>query len=168
MVLNVVKAVAVFFTVLIQLSVSVAKAEERLLTGFSSHSTDTLITHPKGHMPLGVTMSVIDSSCKGVINSIPLRLEMLGFTFEWTNQDEGVLTVGPIVGPIVQELETGGTYSTVRETYFLKIVCHDELSTKISGAILLEELNSDSQWMVITDSKTIEQHSLEFFQKLDL
>ena len=168
MVLNVVKAVAVFFTVLIQLSVSVAKSEEQLLTGFSSHSTDTSITHPKGHMPLGVTMSVIDSPCKSVINSILLRLEMLGLTFEWTNQDEGALTVGPIVGPIVQELETGGTYSTVRETYFLKIVCHDELSTNISGAILLEGLESDGQRIGITDSKTIAKHGLEFFQKRGL
>jgi len=84
--------------------------------------------------------------------------------FEWTDQDERVLTVGSIV----QELETGGTYLKVRETYLLKIVCYDELSTDIMGEILLEGLKSDGQWIVITDSKTIEQHSLEFFQKLDL
>jgi hypothetical protein len=58
-------------------------------------------------------------------------------------------------------------YTTLRKTYLLKIVCYDELSTDITGEILLEGLKSDGQWIGITDSKTIEQHSLEFFHKLD-
>jgi len=89
---------------------------------------------------------------------------MLEFLFEWTDRDAGMVTVGPIT----QELETGSTYSTVRETYFLKTVCHDEVSTDISGEVLLEVLKFDGQWIVITDAKTITQHSLEFFDKLDL
>ena len=89
---------------------------------------------------------------------------MLGYMFEWPDTDEGMLTVGPIV----QELETGGTYLKVRETYLLKIVCYDELSTDITGEILLEGLKPNGQWIGITDSKTIEQHSLELFHKLHL
>ena len=160
------RAVSVFlFSVsLIFLGTAVANAARSLSSEFPKLVTDTPVAGPNGPVPLGFSMVMVDIPCKYIINSIPLRLEMLGFMFEWTDQDERVLTVGSIV----QELETGGTYLKVRETYLLKIVCYDELSTDIMGEILLEGLKSDGQWIVITDSKTIEQHSLEFFRKLDL
>ena len=160
------RAVSVFlFSVsLIYLGTTVANAAGSLSSEFPELVTDTPVADPNGPIPLGLSMAIVDIPCKYIINSIPLRLEMLGFMFEWIDQDAGMVTVGPIT----QEFEAGGTYSTVRETYFLKTICHDELSTNISGAILLEGLKSDGQWFVITDSKTIEQHSLEFFRKLDL
>ena len=80
------------------------------------------------------------------------------------DREEGMLTVGPIL----QEPETGNVHSIIRQTYFLKIACHDELSTNISGELLLEGLQSDGQWIEITDSETVNQHGLEFFHKLDL
>ena len=160
------KAVSVFLfpALLIYLGTCVATAAGSLSSEFPKLVTDTPVADPNGSVPLGFSMVMVDIPCKYIINSIPLRFEMLGFMFEWTDEDEGKLTVGPIT----QELETGSTYSTVRETYFLKTVCHEELSTNISGEILLEGLKSDGQWIVITDAKTIEQHSLEFFHKLDL
>jgi hypothetical protein len=160
------KAVFVFLssTLLLCLTACIANSEERILPEIPKLVTDTAVADPNGPVPLGFSMVVVDIPCKYIINSIPIRMEILGVMFEWTDPDASMMTVGPIT----QEFEAGSTYSTVRETYFLKIICHDELSTNISGAILLEGLKSDGQWFVITDSKTIEQHSLEFFQKLDL
>ena len=89
---------------------------------------------------------------------------MLEFLFEWTDRDAGMVTVGPIT----QELETGSTYSTVRETYFLKVTCDSELMVNVSGEATLEGLQSDGEWIGITDSETVDQYSLEFFDKLDL
>ena len=116
-------------------------------------------------MPMEIYQGIFDIRCDRIkTKSLPKKLKALGFAFEWTDEDKGMLTVGPIV----QKLESENIYSIIRQTYFLKIVCHDELSTNISGEIVLEGLRSDGQWIGITDSKTIEQHSLEFFQKLDL
>ena len=160
------RAVSVFLfsASLIYLGIAVANAAGSLSSELPELVTDTPVADPNGPVPLGFSMAIVDISCKYITNSIPLRLEMLGFMFEWTDQEAGMVTVGPIT----QELDTGSAYSTVRETYFLKTVCHDELSTNISGEILLEGLKPDGQWIGITDSKTIEQHSLAFFQKLDL
>ena len=160
------RAVSVFLfsASLVYFCTGVANAAGSLSSEFPELVTDAPVADPNGPIPLGFSMAIVDISCKYITNSIPLRLEMLGFMFEWTDLEAGMVTVGPIA----QELDTGSAYSTVRETYFLKAVCHDELSTDISGEILLEGLKPDGQWIVITDSKTIEQHSLEFFQKLDL
>ena len=155
--------VFLFSTLLLCFNTCIANSEERILPEIPKLVTDAPVD-PNGPVPLGFSVVMVDIPCKYIINSIPLRLEMLGLLFEWTDQDAGLVTVGPIA----QELETGNVYSIIRQTYFLKIGCHDELSTNISGEILLEGLKSDGQWIVITDSKTIEQHSLEFFQKLDL
>ena len=116
-------------------------------------------------MPMEIYQGIFDIRCDRIkTKSLPKKLKALGFAFEWTDENKGMLTVGPIV----QKLESENIYSIIRQTYFLKIVCHDELSTNISGEIVLEGLRSDGQWIGITDPKTIEQHSLEFFQKLDL
>ena len=159
MVLRSANSAVVFLIVFVVFGTGIVQADEPKLTQFP-----TLEANTKGRLPVEFTMSVIDISCKEVINSIPIRLEVLGLMFVWTNQDAGILTVGPIT----QTLEPGDLYTTLRKTYLLKIVCYDELSTDITGEILLEGLKPDGQWIGITDSKTIEQHSLEFFQKLDL
>lgn len=160
------RAISVFLFLgsLVCLGTAVATDVGSLSSEIPKLVTDTPVADPNGPVPLGFSMVIVDIPCKYVINSIPLRLAMLEFLFEWTDRDAGMVTVGPIT----QELETGSTYSTVRETYFLKTVCHDEVSTNISGEILLEVLKFDGQWIVITDAKTITQHSLEFFDKLDL
>jgi hypothetical protein len=160
------RAVSVFLfsASLVYLGTYVANAAGSLSSELPKLVTDAPVADPNGPVPLGFSMVMVDVPCKDIINSIPLRLEMLGFMFEWTDREAGMVTVGPIT----QELETASVYSTVRETYFLKTVCHNELSTNISGEILLEGLQSDGQWIGITDSETIEQHSLEFFHKLHL
>ena len=159
------KAVFVFLfsTLFLCLNPCIANSEERILPEIPKLVTDVPVD-PNGPVSLGFSMVMEDIPCKYIIDSIPLRLEMLGFMFEWIDQDAGMVTVGPIT----QEFEAGGTYLTVRETYFLKTICHNELSTNISGEVLLEGLKPDGQWIGITDSKTIAKHSLEFFQKLDL
>ena len=109
--------VFLFSTLLLCLNTCIANSEERILPEIPKLVTDAPVD-PNGPVPLGFSMVVEDIPCKYIINSISIRLEMLGFMFEWTDQDMGLVTVGPIT----QELETGSTLSTVRETYFLKTV----------------------------------------------
>ena len=141
-----------------------ANSEYRAQSGFTALVTEVPIASSGDRVPLGFSMLVIDIPCKDVINSIPKRLEELGFVFEWADKVDGSLTVGPFG----EKPEVGLVYTTIRQTYFLKIICDSELMVSITGEATLEGLKSDGQWIGITDSKTIEQHSLEFFHKLDL
>ena len=141
-----------------------ANSEESIQSEFTALVTEVPLTNSEDRLPLGFTISVIDIPCKDVINSIPKRLEELGVVFEWTDKDEGSLTIGPFtVKP-----EVGVLYTAIRQTYYLEIVCRNDLSTSFSGEAALEGLQSDGQWIGITDSNTIEQHSLEFIHKLHL
>ena len=141
-----------------------ANSEYRAQSGFTALVTEVPMASSEDRVPLGFTISVIDIPCKDVIDSMPTRLEELGVVFEWTDKDEESLTVGPFT----EKAKLGLVYTAIRQTYYLEIVCRNDLSTSFSGEAALEGLQSDGQWIGITDSKTIEQHSLEFFRKLDL
>ena len=120
---------------------------------------------PLIRVPMGMGYGISDALCEEVKNtSIPKRLEELEVPFEWTNQEEGLLTVGPIT----EDTESGSAYSKIRQTYYLEIECDDELTTSIQGEIALEGLNTDEEWIAITDAPTIEQYAIQFLQSLDL
>ena len=126
-------------------------------TVFSDEGSQTL------RLPMGVGFGVSDALCKEVKNvSIPKRLEKLKIPFEWTNQTERLLFVGPFVEA------SGGIYKKVRQSFFLTIVCDDELTTSISGDAIIEGLNDTGQWIGITDLATIAHHSMAFVKRLDL
>ena len=112
---------------------------------------------------MGIGYGIFDVPCETVKSRlIPKRLEVLKIPFEWTNQTKGLLSVGSITD------ESRDGYSKIRQTYFLKIQCDDELTTSISGEAILEGLNASGQWVGITDTATIEHYSMQFLQKLDL
>jgi len=114
-------------------------------------------------LPMGVGSGISDVLCRDIKDvSIPKRLRELEIPFEWTNQTEGLLSVGPITE------ESEGDYSEIQQTYYLNITCNDELTTSISGQAILEGLNTSGQWVGINDSTTIEHYSMLFLQKLDL
>lgn len=114
-------------------------------------------------LPMGVGFGIADVLCRDIKDvSIPKRLRELEIPFEWTNQTEGLLSVGPITE------ESEGDYSEIQQTYYLNITCNDELTTSISGQAILEGLNTSGQWVGINDSTTIEHYSMLFLQKLDL
>ncbi len=114
-------------------------------------------------VPMGIGFGVFDMPCKDVKNIyLPMRLQELDIPFEWTDQSEGLLSIGPITE------ESEDVYSTIRQTYFLKIQCNDELSTSVSGEAILEGLNASGQWVGINDTATIEHYSMQFLQRLDL
>ena len=108
---------------------------------------------------------IADVSCDEVKNtSIPKRLEELEIAFEWSNEDDNLLTVGPMT----EDAELGSAYSKMRQTYFLTIVCRDEVTTRIDGEAALEGLNSDGEWIWITDVPTVEKYGKKFLQSLEL
>ena len=148
----------------VNVRVGLANSDYRAQSGFTALATEDPMASSEDRVPLGFSLLVMDIPCKDVINSIPKRLEEIGVVFEWADKDEGSLTVGPFE----EKPEVGLVYTTIRQTYFLKTTCDNELMVSITGEATLEGLQSDGQWIGITDSKTIEQHSLEFFQKLDL
>ena len=114
--------------------------------------------------PLGFTMTVIDIPCKDVVNSIPANLKKRNIFSVWINENEGLLSVGPVT----DNAESGSAYSRIRHTYQLSITCGGELSTNITGKAALEGLNTHNEWKPITDVQTVEKVALEFIRSLDL
>ena len=120
---------------------------------------------PLIRVPIGIGYMIADVSCDEVKNtSIPKRLEELEIAFQWSDEDDSLLTVGPII----EYEESGSAYSKIRQSYFLTIVCRDEVTTKIDGEAALEGLNAGGEWVAITDIPTIKQYSIQFLQSLDL
>ena len=120
---------------------------------------------PIVRVPMGIGYGISDVPCEEFkTTSIPKRVEELEIPFEWTDEEEGLLTVGPIN----EARETGSVYSTIRQTYYLEVECADELTTSISGEAALEGLNTEGEWIAITDAPTIEQYAKQFLQSLDL
>ena len=130
-------------------------------------SAQTLLTKETSRIriPMGIVYGISDARCETVKStSIPKRLEELEIPFEWTDVDKGLLTVGSFL----EKAKLGLDYSSIRQTYFLNVTCDSELTVRMSGEAALEGLLPDGQWIVIADSETVDQHGLEFFQKLDL
>ena len=114
---------------------------------------------------MGVGFEIFDAPCNEIKSVyLPTRLQELGIQSEWTDKSLGKLTVGPFI----EEADSPSTYSKVRQTYYFDITCGDELITSISGEVILEGLSKAGQWIGITNSTTIEHHSMQFLQRLDL
>ena len=120
---------------------------------------------PVIRFPMGVGYDVSDAPCEDIRNdSLPRRLEELDIEFQWTDEEEGLLTIGPITDDAV----SGSTFTKIRQTYYLTIVCWDEVTTSIKGEATLEGLNANNEWIAITDTPTIEQYGMKFLRSLDL
>ena len=116
-------------------------------------------------VPMGIGYGISDVLCEDVKNtSIPKKLEELEIPFEWTEEEKKLLTVGPIT----EDTESDNLYSKIRQTYYLEIECDDELTTSIRGEAALGGLNTDDEWITITDSPSIEQYAMRFLESLDL
>ena len=127
-------------------------------------SLNACVANPKIQTPLGFTLMVMDIPCQDVVNSIPIKLKKRDIPSVWIDENEGILSAGPIT----EKSEPGSAYSKFRHTYELSIICDDELSTRISGKAALEGLNADDKWVPITDVQTVEDVALKFLRSLDL
>ena len=120
---------------------------------------------PLIRLPMRVGYDISDVPCEGIKKeSLPKRLEELDIEFKWTDEEEGLLTVGPITDAAV----SGSAFTKIRQTYYLTIVCWEEVTTSIKGDAILEGLNAAEEWVAITDVPTIEQYGMKFLQSLDL
>ena len=120
---------------------------------------------PLIRVPIGIGYMIADISCDEVKNtSIPKRLEELEIAFEWSDEDDSLLTGGPII----EDAESGSVYLKIRQTYFLTIVCRDEVTTRIDSEVALEGLNTDGEWDAITDVPTVEKYGKKFLKSLEL
>jgi hypothetical protein len=114
-------------------------------------------------MPLGVGFVIFDIRCDEVKqNIIPRVLQDIGFNFVWTEEQ------WLAVGPIIEESQPGSSYLRIKQTYYLQIVCDDEITSHIKGEVVLVGLNSVGDWIAITDVPTIEKYGIQFLQRLRL
>ena len=120
------------------------------------------VANPIMLIPLRITLKVIDIPCQDVVNSIPTKLEKRDIPSVWIDENQGILSVGPVMEG------SGGVYSKIQHSYELSITCNNELSTSITGKAALEGLNADKKWVPITDVQTVEDVALEFLRSLDL
>ena len=125
-------------------------------------SLNACVENPKIQTPLGFTLMVIDIPCQDVVNSIPTKLEKRDIPSVWIDENQGILSVGPVMEG------SGGVYSKIQHSYELSITCNNELSTSITGKAALEGLNADKKWVPITDVQTVENVALKFLRSLDL
>ena len=125
-------------------------------------SLNACVANPKIQTPLGFTMMVIDIPCQDVVNSIPTKLEKRDIPSVWIDENQGILSVGPVMEG------SGGVYSKIQHSYELSITCNNELSTSITGKAALEGLNADNKWVPISDVQTVENVALKFLRSLDL
>ena len=126
-------------------------------------SLNACVANPKIQTPLGFTLMVMDIPCQDVVNSIPTKLKRRDIPSVWIDENEGILSVGPVT----EESESGANYSMMRHTYELSITCGSELSTSITGKAALEGLNADNKWVPITDVQTVDDVTLKFLRSLD-
>ena len=133
-----------------------------ILFGSFLFSLNACVANPKIQTPLGFTMMVIDIPCQDVVNSIPTKLEKRDIPSVWIDENQGILSVGPVMEG------SGGVYSKIQHSYELSITCNNELSTSITGKAALEGLNADNKWVPITDVQTVEDVALKFLRSLDL
>ena len=90
----------------------------RVRTSLKLHHKET----PQIRVPMGIGFGIFDALCDEVKRKwIPEKLETLKIPFEWTDEEEGLLTVGPIT----EETESNNLYSIIRQTYYLEVVCDD-------------------------------------------
>ena len=109
-------------------------------------------------------LTIFDAKCDTVIERLPARLEEQEFPFTWVDESQGLLTVGPIT----EEMESGGDYSRTRQTYYLTVTCDDEITTNVAVGVELEGLDAEGEWVQITDTLTLEESGSKFLQSLDL
>ena len=101
---------------------------------------------PLIRVPMGIGLGISDVPCNEIKKSISTRLEELEIAFEWIDEEDGML----IVGSITEDIESNSAYSEIRQTYYLIVVCHDEVTTSIGGEAALEGLNADGAWVSIS------------------
>ena len=125
---------------------------------------NSCVANSKIQTPLGFDLMVIDIPCREVIDSIPKKLNKRDIPAVWIDEDEGLLSAGPIT----EKSQPGSPYSMIRHTYLLSITCGGELSTTITGKATLEGLHAETKWLSITDTQVIEKIALKFLRSLDL
>ena len=114
-------------------------------------------------VPIGVGFGISDISCQEFKRYIlPTRLNTLGVTFKWTDEHEGLLTVGPII----EEVQPESKFTRMRRIFFLSITCVDELTTQIAGEVSIEGYSDSDEWISITEPAIVEKYGLQFLQEL--
>ena len=108
-------------------------------------------------------MKVIDIPCKYVIDPIPSKLEQVGISSTWVDEGKTILTVEPFVS----DGEIGSGFSKLRYAYRLFFECRNEITTHITGEVILEGLNSAGEWVQITDTPTIDKYGAQFMNSID-
>ena len=114
-------------------------------------------------VPIGLGFGVSDISCQEFKSYIlPNRLNALGFIFEWTDEHEGLLTVGPII----KEVQPAAKFTRTRHNLFLSIVCVNELTTSITGDVSIEGYSDSDEWISIAEPAVVQQFGLQFLKEL--
>ena len=112
----------------------------------------------------GVNLLLIDRPCDTVVASVPVKLEELEYPFTWIDENQGLLSVGPIT----TDTESGSQFLKIRQTYSFSAACRDEVTTRMSCGIELQGLNADGEWIEIDDVPTLNEYLVQFFDNLNL
>jgi hypothetical protein len=110
----------------------------------------------------GINVMIHDIPCAEVKDRVIKELNNQGLSFEWLDQEQGRLSIGPLTtSPIPPD-----SFLKMEEKVRLVINCIDPISTRISVQIQLKALSSDNRWVEIKDSDKLTAYGKRFLDSL--
>lgn len=112
--------------------------------------------------PAGINVMIHDIPCAEVKDRVIKELNNQGLSFEWLDQEQGRLSIGPLTtSPIPPD-----SFLKIEEKVRLEMKCLDSISTRISVQIQLKALSTDNRWVEIKDSDKLTAYGKRFLDSL--
>jgi hypothetical protein len=112
--------------------------------------------------PAGINVMIHDVPCAEVKERFIKELNNQGLSFEWLDQEQGRLSIGPLTtSPIPPD-----SFLKMEEKVRLEIKCIDPISTRISAQMQLRGSIAEKQWLEITNSDKLNAYGKRFLDRL--
>ena len=110
----------------------------------------------------GINVMIHDIPCVVVKDRVIKELKNQGLSFEWLDQEQGRLSIGPLTtSPLPPD-----SFLKMEEKVRLEIKCLDPQSTRISAQMQLRGSTAEKQWLEITDSDKLNVYGKRFLDRL--
>ena len=110
----------------------------------------------------GINVMIHDIPCAEVKDRVITELKNQGLSFEWLDQEQGRLSIGPLTtSPLPPD-----SFLKMEEKVRLEIKCLDSQSTRISAQMQLRGSTAGKQWLEITDSDKLNVYGKRFLDRL--
>lgn len=113
-------------------------------------------------VPAGVNVMIHDIPCEEVKDRLIKECKKQHLPFEWADQQQGLLSIGPVLTTPLPE----DSFLKTEEKVRLEIKCSDPLSTRLSLRNQLKCLTADNQWLEIKEADKLNAYGKRFLDRL--